>query len=473
MGNDDRSKSLVSIALVALLGASACTHSPIEQKTYNYSITSTPSDARVINEHGEHLGTTPLEVEQDYEQKSVSIMGWPFILGGVGAGALGASLLVIPEEDPGLGSVMGGTMLIGAGLSMAIVGTLASLGIMDTTQVRPVGSMAWRTMPGAEPTDEHIARALFGEVRLRAPGHRDQVISAQDNAKLAITMTPGTPGGEVREVAARAGTKVSSLDFVSASPQPTAFALVIGVENYRDIPAPNGARADAERFAKMLQESMGVPQKNIRLLTDQKATRSDILAQANWLKRTVPPGGRIYFYFSGHGSPDVETGQSYILPYEASPELLKDTGVQLSQVLGRLGKSDAKEVLAFVDSCFSGSGGRSVLPEGTRPLVPVKEVAAKPKVALFSAADASQISGNVPGENAGLFTSYVLEGLGKGRADADGNGQVTLAELGSYVQPRVERVAKQASRDQTPKLAMDDGLGQAENVIVTWGLPLD
>ncbi len=504
-------------AAVALFGASACSVSPTKRESLSYSLSSNPSGAQAITDKGENLGVTPLQVDQEYERRQVEASGWPYLLASAGLLVLGGSAIASlgDSESTEALPLVGGTVSLVTGFVAFGVGFASSMGAFDATQVRPVGSAQWTNLD-KDAKDHQIAEALLGSVRLRSPGYRDQLINVQNGGQFQVTMVPGQSGaGAVaarpasnsqgllkslakakQQAAPKSATqsepKPTAIDvksgqqannsahakpslpkFVAASPQPTAFALVVGIENYRDISAPNGARADAERFAKMLQESMGVPQKNIRLLTDQKATRSDILAQANWLKKNVPPGGRIYFYFSGHGSPDVETGQSYILPYEASPELLKDTGVQLSNVLGRLGKSEAREVLAFVDSCFSGSGGRSLLPEGTRPLVPVKQVAKKPKVALFSAADASQISGNVPGENAGLFTNYVLEGLGKGKADGDGNGQVTLAELGSYVQPRVERVAKQNSRDQTPKLSMDDKLGEPEHIIVTWGLPLD
>ena len=58
------------------------------------------------------------------------------------------------------------------------------------------------------------------------------------------------------------------------------------------------------------------------------------------------------------------------------------------------------------DSCFSGAGGRSVLPAGARPLVRVKETTAPAggHVAVFSASDGTEISGpSADGTQGGLL----------------------------------------------------------------------
>jgi hypothetical protein len=128
-------------------------------------------------------------------------------------------------------------------------------------------------------------------------------------------------------------------------------------------------------------------------------------------------------------------------------------------------------VLAIVDSCFSGAGGRSVLPPGARPLVRLKEEVAPAQLALFSASSGTEISGPVPGGGGGLFTKYLLDGLGSVAAEIIGDGQVSLAELSEWVSPRVAREAKKDNRDQNPGLTLGKGLGSADAFIVAWGLP--
>jgi uncharacterized caspase-like protein len=154
----------------------------------------------------------------------------------------------------------------------------------------------------------------------------------------------------------------------------------------------------------MLRATTGIREEQIRVILDDRATRSDIDKELAWLEKNVPEGARIAFYFSGHGVPDAASGTPYLLPYDGDPKYVDRTAIQLSQVIEQLGKTKAREAMVFLDSCFSGSGGRSVLPPGTRPLVRVKQVAPGPKVSVLSASSGAEISGQAPGGTGGLFT---------------------------------------------------------------------
>jgi hypothetical protein len=294
--------------------------------------------------------------------------------------------------------------------------------------------------------------------------------SSTGSAAVASAATASSPvaGASGPATAAPAGPVGS---FVSAAPQPNAYAIVIGVEKYSaSLPPPTGARADAQRFSEMARSSLGLRPDHVQTLFDEQATKGSIERALAAAQASVPPGGRIYFYFSGHGAPDASAGTPYIVPTDGDPQFLDATAIQMKEVLSKLGQSKAREVLAIVDSCFSGAGGRSVLPPGARPIVRVREEAAPAQLALFSASSGSEISGPAPDGNGGLFTKYVLDGLGTGAADMNGDGQVSLGELSQWVQPRVSREAKKANRDQNPALTVGKGLGSADSFIVEWGL---
>jgi hypothetical protein len=258
---------------------------------------------------------------------------------------------------------------------------------------------------------------------------------------------------------------------LAAAPQPNAFAIVVGIEKYSGgLPPPTGARADAQQFASLATSSLGVSSDHLQLIVDEQAGKAGVERALAWAQASVPAGGRIYFYFSGHGAPDASGGASYIVPADGDPKYLDATAIPMKEVLSKLGQSKAREVLAVVDSCFSGAGGRSVLPPGARPLVRVREELAPAQLALFSASSGSEISGPAPGGAGGLFTKYVVDGLGTGAADINGDGQVSLGELSQWVTPRVAREAKKDNRDQNPALTVGRGLGSADSFIVEWGL---
>lgn len=283
------------------------------------------------------------------------------------------------------------------------------------------------------------------------------------------------PVEQVQATAAVEAGPAISFDLVTGAPQPNAYGFVVGIDEYRSVNHTPGARNDAEQFAELLQTTLGVPNRNIHLLTDGEATRSDILATLSSLQQQVDSDGRIYFFFSGHGTPEVESGESYLLPYEGRPETIEHSGISLDDILDGLEQTPARDVLAFVDACFSGSGDRSALPEGTRPLVPVEE--AKPStssnVALLSSSGANEISGTTADGNQGLFTHHLIRAIGEGRADIDGDGQISLDELHTYITPRVARDARELDRNQTPSITASEQLGDPSNVMLLWGLPRD
>ena len=279
----------------------------------------------------------------------------------------------------------------------------------------------------------------------------------------------GPPQGANVAPAQKATDGANDPALVSAAPQPGAYALIIGIDRYRDVPGAPGARADAEAFARIARKTLGLKDDHIQVALDDRATRSDVLRGLQWLKQNVAAGGRVYFFYSGHGAPATDQS-TYLLPFDGNPKDLADSAVPMSEVMKKLGETGAKEVLAMVDACFSGAGGRSVLPPGARPLMRVKEAEPTAHMALFSASQGDEISGPATGGGAGVFTKYVTTALGTGQADINGDGQVSLQELSDWVTPRVAREARTDNREQHPRLIVGNGVGSAGNFIIEYGL---
>lgn len=260
-----------------------------------------------------------------------------------------------------------------------------------------------------------------------------------------------------------------ALDFVSGAPQRNAYALIVGVESYRDVPRATAAREDARRFASLAKVTLGVPEEHIKLVLDERATRGDIDKGIAWVRKNVPEGGRIYFFFSGHGAPNPSTGASYLLPFDGDARQLDQSALAINAVLRSLAASKAREILVLIDACFSGAGGRSVLPPGIRPLVRVQATAPAPRIALLTAATGAEVSGSAP-VGGGLFSRTLFAALGQGAADQDGDGSVSLQELFDWVRPRVARMAQQESRPQTPSLVIGARFGRPRDFMVASGL---
>jgi hypothetical protein len=299
-----------------------------------------------------------------------------------------------------------------------------------------------------------------------------EVATAPTEATTTPPPPPRVPDTQVAQPGPVATTRPAPLPaLLSTTPQPANYAILIGIERYRDVPAATGAASDAQHMTQIMKQTLGLPESHVQALYDDHATRGDILGALDWLAQSVSAGSRVYFYFSGHGAPNASDQSAYLLPYEGNAHNIGQTGIPIDVVMRRLGATRAREVLAMFDSCFSGAGGRSVLPDGARPLMRVREAQPAAQMAVFTASGGDEISGPALGESGGVFTKYVTTGLGSGRADINGDGQVSLQELSDWVGPRVAQDAKRDGRDQHPHLTMGSSAGDAATFVVEYGLP--
>lgn len=236
--------------------------------------------------------------------------------------------------------------------------------------------------------------------------------------------------------------------------RPNAYAVIIGIERYRDLIGAEYASRDAKLVRRYFEKALGIPAEHILLRQDDRASLGDLQGYfETWLKEKVTAGSEVFVYYSGHGTPNPKTGESSIVPYDALPETLQDGGYPLKRLYAVLGALPIKRALVILDSCFSGSGGpRTVLAQGVRPIIPVveDEALASGKVAVISAASGSEISGTHRAARHGLLTYYMIRGL---RGEAAGkDGKISLIDLYSYLLPKVIVDARNSHREQEPKL---------------------
>lgn len=232
------------------------------------------------------------------------------------------------------------------------------------------------------------------------------------------------------------------------------IALIVGVEKYRKgLRDASGAETDARLFSDFAEKTLGLPRRNIHLLLGSDATKSSVDAEiGEWLVRNASPSADVFFYFAGHGAPDPKSKAAFLLPWDADPKYITTQGISIEKLAARLSRTRAATVFAFIDACFSGAGGRSVLPEGARPVI-LRGAAPKPppasNVILMTATGPDEITGVAPTGN-GLFSYYLFKGL-NGAADADGDLAVTVDELSIYVSTTVADESRRQARDQVPQ----------------------
>ena len=242
----------------------------------------------------------------------------------------------------------------------------------------------------------------------------------------------------------------------SRQSKPKSHAVIIGVETYREnLPKADYAAHDAKIMAKYLIHTLGFPEENVVVLLNNRATRADFHKYLEgWLPNRVEPNDSVFIYFSGHGAPNVKSGEAYMVPYDGDPLYIDKTGYPLQLLYDHMNRLPAKKVLVVLDSCFSGAGGRSVIAKGMRPLILSVEnpILTEGKTIVLGASTAEQVSNTYQKKNHGLLTYFFLKGL-QGEGDQNGDGAIDLMELYTYLKPEVERTARREyNNEQVPQL---------------------
>ncbi|MFH2204865.1 MAG: ankyrin repeat domain-containing protein [Elusimicrobiota bacterium] len=235
-----------------------------------------------------------------------------------------------------------------------------------------------------------------------------------------------------------------------------AYAIVIGIENYRQkLPTADFAVKDARTVTDYLTKVLGYPEENVITLLNDRASNVDLAKYfEKWLPNNVERDSAVFVYYSGHGAPNLKTGDAYLVPYDGDPSFIEQTGYSLKRMYQALGKLPAKEIVVALDACFSGAGGRSVVAEGARPLVMELQTSfvLTKNIQVMTAAAGDQISSTYKDEGHGLFTYFMLKGI-KNENVLNPDGSIKMNDLFGYLRPQVERIArKQYNNEQTPQL---------------------
>ncbi len=279
-------------------------------------------------------------------------------------------------------------------------------------------------------------------------------------AKIGTDLADYKPPVVEKLSAAAAADFIADVDRVPRSAKTVnknAFAVVIGIENYRDLQAAEFTTRDAKTMKEYLIRVMGFPPENVVTLLNERATRGDIEGYVgSWLKKSAGRGSQVVVYYAGHGSPNPLTGEPYLIPYDGNPAFLEASAVPLKRLYQMLGALEAKDVLLIMDSCFSGGGGRSVMAKGGRPITLQIEnpALASKNIVVLTASKGSEISSSYPEKRHGLFTYFLLKGL-QGEADITGDKTISIEEIYHYIVPQVKKVAREGMREQSPTCTPD------------------
>jgi hypothetical protein len=177
---------------------------------------------------------------------------------------------------------------------------------------------------------------------------------------------------------------------------------------------PQQNRRDAELVAFFKRQ--GVPAEQIVYLRDREATAARIQTAFSTLLSRAGKGDMLFLYYTGHGY-KTDEGDTYLASYDAGDEDIPGWSVNSIPVSIERFFKGSRAFLAL-DNCYSGA-----LVEA------VSKRASRISYAALTSSTADQSS-----TSEWTFTESLLAALrGKAYEDANGDGQITLAELATQV----------------------------------------
>jgi hypothetical protein len=148
-------------------------------------------------------------------------------------------------------------------------------------------------------------------------------------------------------------------------------AVLVGIDEYEspDIPSLRGCVNDVALVRELLKQYFEVPNEDIRVVVNRRATRAAILHRLRDMIARGGPGDVLVFYYSGHGSQvrdrngdELSDGLDEIIcPYDMDWDrrtyILDD---DLDEIFAALPPDTLLE--AFFDCCFWGADARGLEP---------------------------------------------------------------------------------------------------------------
>ena len=242
---------------------------------------------------------------------------------------------------------------------------------------------------------------------------------------------------------------------VTTTPAEQTFAVIIANEQYtREARVPFALR-DGEIFARYCQKTLGIPEKNIRLV--KNATLNDMTFQIDWLKQILTAHNgqaKAIVYYAGHGIPDEKQQSAYLLPVDGYGSNV-NTGYSLKNLYSSLTSSPAKSITVFLDACFSGTKRESGMMTAARGVaIKVKQEVPQGNMVVFTAAQGDETAYQYKEKGHGMFTYFLLKKL------QETKGEATLGELSEYVTSEVKKASLlNNNKSQTPSVIPAVGFG--------------
>lgn len=260
-------------------------------------------------------------------------------------------------------------------------------------------------------------------------------------------------------------------------------ALLVGINKYPDPDNDlRGCINDINDMASFLVNERGFKMADIRLLTDKRATKINILERLNWLVKDAKKGDQLLFHYSGHGaqmasrakSGEIDKLDEVICPYNfewTDETALKDK--EFAQVFKSI--PEGVDFIWVSDSCHSADLSKGIKKRGVFKyrnfktpddiawrnksvirskvdLIPIDKSSKKSNIALISGCKSEQESADAVfnDRNNGALTYFLFKTLNE-----DKQKKLSLVKLVAEINKRLKPDYEQDPQLEGSKILMN------------------
>lgn len=283
---------------------------------------------------------------------------------------------------------------------------------------------------------------------------------------IELTIHKAFNGKKANEIFAQTGIKAGTKTDVDAVKEPAQksdvdisiplttiknknyFALIIGNETYdNEIKVPYAIH-DASVFKQYCLRTFGIPETQVHYI--ENASFGQLKGEIKWLTDIIKAfngEANILLYYAGHGMPDEQTGNAYLLPVDGNASI-PETAIKIEDLYAKLQETKTKSVTVFLDACFSGAsrdGGMLAEARGVR-IAPKQNILSNNMV-VFSATSNAETALPYKDKYHGMFTYFLLKKI------QESNGYCSYADLFEYIKTNVTQQSILINqKQQTPLL---------------------
>ena len=239
------------------------------------------------------------------------------------------------------------------------------------------------------------------------------------------------------------------------------WALIIGINDYENVPDLHYAVEDALAIKNMLINEFNFSRNNVRVLIDKEATQSNINREMSKLLKSADVNDRVVFYFAGHGETEAlgleEVATGFLMPSDADVENLYFSAIPMEDLRNISKFSKAKHMLFLVDACYSGLAAVNTRGLSTNSPNYIDKITRENARQIITAGQKDEKVLEKDEWEHSAFTKNLISGLKDKKANSNGDDFITASELGFYLQEKVSLDTENSQTPQVKRLTTHEG----------------